>query len=482
VNSDQPGKLQKKRSIFIFFSLLLIVSSGFYLRCESVFKTEVIKPLRADASQYFMYAYNLRHKFTYSHQVGKPGDLDSPVKPDAVRSPGYPLFLALFVDGLPNRTMFSWILFSQAIISTLTILFTFLLFEKFLSPLWSSGIALLVALSPHLIVSNSYILTETLFCFLLVAFGFLFCLFAKKPSLWLGLGIGATMGIAALVRPSLQFFPFILALFLMFHYGWKRGRRYSGVILISFAMAFLPWIGRNMATLGIPTDNRLMINFLHHGIYPDFMYKGIPQSHGFPYRYDPRAKEIAEDPPSVLKEISNRFSRAPSRHAKWYLLDKPMVFWSWNIIQGYGDAFVYPVSSSPYFHNTFFRITHRLMFILHYPFVVLALFGCLMVWFPLTKLGLTQGSLLVARFCSLLLIYFTVIHVVGAPFPRYSVPLRPYLYGMALFMPYILIRAIRKNRVPIPVFEQQNEEIFKIHTKYNRDLRYQHIVLLSKSL
>ena len=76
--------------------------------------------------------------------------------------------------------MIGWILFSQVIISTLTILFTFLLFDKFLSPLWSSGIVLLVALSPHLIITNSYILTETLFCFLLVVFGCLFCLFAKN--------------------------------------------------------------------------------------------------------------------------------------------------------------------------------------------------------------------------------------------------------------------------------------------------------------
>lgn len=79
--------------IKVFLPLVLIIISGFYLRCESVVNTEVINPLRADAGQYFMYAYNLRHKHTYSHQVGNPGDLDSPVNPDAVRSPGYPLFL-----------------------------------------------------------------------------------------------------------------------------------------------------------------------------------------------------------------------------------------------------------------------------------------------------------------------------------------------------------------------------------------------------
>ena len=164
INHKHQTAFQWTQIIKVSIPLILIVISGFYIRYESALKTEVIKPLRSDAGQYFMYAYNLRHKHTYSHQVGNPGDLDSPVNPDAVRSPGYPLFLTLFVDGLPNKRMIGWILFSQVIISTLTILFTFLLFDKFLSPLWSSGIVLLVALSPHLIITNSYILTETLFC------------------------------------------------------------------------------------------------------------------------------------------------------------------------------------------------------------------------------------------------------------------------------------------------------------------------------
>ncbi|MCJ7683676.1 MAG: hypothetical protein MUO68_05215, partial [Desulfobacteraceae bacterium] len=200
--------------------------------------------------------------------------------------------------------------------------------------------------------------------------------------------------------------------------------------------------------------SRLMINFLHHGIYPAFMYEGVAESYGFPYRYDPQAEKIGKSLSSVLKEISNRFVQAPLRHAKWYLLDKPMAFWSWDMIQGSGDAFVYPVSSSPYFHNTFFRITHRLMYILHYPLTVLALFGCLMAWFFLTRLDLDQSSLLLTRFYSLLLIYYTLIHMIGAPFPRYSVPLRPYLYGMALFTPYILFISIRKSRVSREHFEQ----------------------------
>ena len=52
-------------------------------------------------------------------------------------------------------------------------------------------------------------------------------------------------------------------------------------------------------------------------------------------RYDdPSAEKIGRDLPSVLKEISSRFAQEPLRHAKWYLLDKPMALWSWSMIQG----------------------------------------------------------------------------------------------------------------------------------------------------
>lgn len=446
--------MHKKSSFLVLPILTLILLLGFYLRYESILETEVIKPLRADAGQYFMYAYNLRHKHTYSQQVGNPEDLESPVSPDAIRSPGYPLFLAPFVSGLPTKEMINLILLSQVMISTATIFIAFFLFKIFLSPLWSLGALLLVALSPHLIVSNSYVLTETLFCFLLVVLGWLISSFGKSQSLLSGICIGAVMGIATLVRPSLQFFPLILTLFLIFQYGWKSGFRFSLIILIGFAFTFLPWIARNMITLDTTTDKRLMINFLHHGMYPNFMHDGITESYGFPYRYDPRSEEVSKSTSTVLKEITERFNRQPLEHLKWFILGKPRAYWAWDIVQGAGDVFVYPVRKSPYFEAGHFRWSHQLMFTLHWPLVMLATFGCLMTWFPLSRIGFNVTAIFTLRFCALILIYYTFIHMIGVPFPRYSVPLHPYLYGMAIFVPYILFTSIQKSRAPRESFGQ----------------------------
>jgi 4-amino-4-deoxy-L-arabinose transferase-like glycosyltransferase len=337
---------------------------------------------------------------------------------------------------------------SQAVISALTLVVAFLFFRSFLSFFWGVLASFLVAISPHLIIANSFVLTEALFCFLIVLFGWLISIFAKRPSFYLGMIIGVIMGIASLVRPSLQYFFIPMAFLLIFHYGWKKGARFSFVVILGFALVFGPWIVRNMITLGIATDKTLMINFLHHGMYPNFTFDNLEKSYGLPYSYDPRSKEISKDLPSVLQEIARRFDQEPLKHIKWFLLGKPIAFWSWDIVNGTGDIFPYPAIKSPYFNKAYFQWTHMFMYVVHLPLVVLCMFGCIIIWFPHSMISLPEKSIFVLRFTSLLLIYYTLMHMVGAPFPRYSIPLRPFLYGMAMFTPYLLVTAVRKCREP----------------------------------
>lgn len=422
-----------------------IIICSFYLRNESVRETEVTYPLSHDAGDYFMYAYNLRHKHTYSREALNPDNAGSQVIPDAVRSPGYPLFLALFVDGLPQEKMLNKIVFSQMIISTLTILIAFFFFQSFLGNFWGAAAALLIALSPHLIAANSYLLTETLFCFLIVVVAWLISIFVPKPSACLAFLIGGSLGAASLVRPSLNYFSIVMVFFLIFHYGWKKGLRFFLIFFLGFTLICAPWIIRNIKTLNITTDKRLMINFLHHGMYPDFTFDEISESFGFPYLYDPRSEEISGSVGSVLKEITRRFRLEPLKHLKWFVLKKPLVFWSWNMVQG-GDVFVYTVSKSPFFSNDMFKWVHCLMHALHRSLVFLGLLGSLMAWLPLSINKMPERSIYIARFASIFLMYYTIIHMLGAPFPRYAIPLRPFLYGMAMFPLYLVVFWLQRHR------------------------------------
>jgi 4-amino-4-deoxy-L-arabinose transferase-like glycosyltransferase len=391
-----------------------------------------------------MYAYNLRHLHTYSSEVGYLDGLKSSVTPDAVRTPGYPLFLSIFVDALPTQNILKNILIVQMIISMVTVFFSFLLFQNFLNKPSAVAASLLVALSPHLIVMNSYILTETLFCFILVLVGFSMSLFLHKPSIYLAIVVGCVVGLSSLIRPSMQFFPIPLALFFMFHLSnRKKSAAFILLMLLGFALTFSPWIIRNVKTLGIISDNRLMINFLHHGIYPDFTYEKNAESFGFPYRYDARSDEIGESAKSVLKEMVRRFRSEPLKHLKWFILKKPMAFWSWNMVQG-RNVFVYKVTDSPYFFKDYFKWTYYAMYVLHLAIVLLCLLGSLIAWLPISMIDCPEKAIYVARFVSMLLIYFTAIHMIGAPFSRYSIPLRPFLYGMALFPPYLFFISLKK--------------------------------------
>lgn len=439
------NQMIKKLGPACLIALVLITALGFYMRCESVSETKVTKPLRSDALDYFCYAYNLRHKGTYSREGLVLSDIGAPASPDAVRSPGYPLFLLPFVDSPPTHAMLGKIVLTQAVLSTLTILIAFFFFLKFLPRPASLVATLLTALSPHLIVGNSYILSESLFCFLLVLSAWASSLLPKSPSpLRAGL-TGLSMGLASLVRPVLQYLPVAMFIPLIRDFGRAKGLKLGAFLLLGCMLALSPWLTRNMSVQDKPGDNNLMIDFLHHGIYPDFMFNNDPNSYAFPYRFDPRTPQIGANLGSVLKEVLTRFIDQPAPHLKWFLVGKPVEFWSWNTVQGVGDAFIYPISSTPYTNRRLFAWTHSCMYYLHWPLVALCLLGSLLAWHSSAMRVFEPATAGVTRLASCYVLYFTLVHMIGAPFPRYAFPLRPFQFGMAVFT-VVLIHRHARNR------------------------------------
>ena len=429
---------------FLLFGLTLV--AGFYLRSESWIETTVQRPIQSDASDYYFYAYNLQRHQTYSRTITLPATAEPVVRPDAVRAPGYPLFLALLIDGPPTGKLIKKIQLYQMLVSTLTLIMAYLLFRCYLAPLPGCLAALLVAVSPHLIVFNSYILSETLFCFILVLMALLACKYWKNPTPRFSVILGLAIGAGSLIRPSLQYFPLVVAILLVIQFGPQRGLRLAAMVMLGFILMLSPWMIRNAVKLGKLSDQSLMINFLHHGMYPNFKFKEIPASYRRPYKHDPRSREISASVGSVLNEIKHRFNSEPMRHLNWFVLKKPAVYWSWNTIQGHGDAYVYYVSQTPYSNSRFFQWTHSIMKLLHGPLVVLGLFGCLLAWLIPRPGSIDQPAFDFARFIAALLFYFTFLHMIGAPFPRYSVPLRPFLYGMAMFGLQYVYTAVKSRK------------------------------------
>ncbi len=322
----------------------------------------------------------------------------------------------------------------QILLSTLTILLSFFLFRGFLPRYVAATGALFVALCPHLVTMNAYLLTETLFCFFLVLTGWIVMKFFSNPSLSRSFITGTAVAMTALIRSEFRYIALIMGIYLILNFDKKI---YRGLLLsffLGFLICYSPWVIRNQY-VNPDSSKRLMIGFIHHGIYPDFTYDKKPESYGYPYRHDPDAEKIREGVTSVLMEIKRRFTSEPVRHAAWFI-SKPLYLWSWSMIQGY-DIYIYPLSGSPYFSEIPYRITYDFMKTLHWPMVFFGMSGCLIAWLPERKTGISEKELVFIRFVSLILIYYTAINIIGSPFPRYSIPLRPFLYGIALFPFYL---------------------------------------------
>ena len=392
-------------------------------------ETKVSIPIRADAKDYYLYAYNLTKYGVYSRQA--PGKFKG-AKPDADahRAPGYPLFLAPLVKFPPTLKMVNSIVVIQAIISALTILAAIACFRSFLSWPWIFCAAFLMAISPHLISFNIYLLTECLFTFFLVLLTLAMVMLAQSKDRLHAFFVGLITGVSFLVRPTMLYFiVFLVPVFFVF-FKKKKGAVLALFLIIGFCAAYGPWAVRNK--LIKPEKGTLAIQTIHKGMYPNLTYNNDSKTYGTPNHFDPTWNQL-RDMKSVLKEIIHRFKKEPLRYIRWYIFGKPAMFFSWDMIVGIGDVFIYPVFTSPYHHsNGVFGLTHRLMKSLHGLLTVVALMTSIFLWFPVAGKTLPENGLLVARFISLLMFYFILVHIAGTPLPRYSVPLRPFVYGLSM--------------------------------------------------
>jgi hypothetical protein len=189
-------------------------------------------------------------------------------------------------------------------------------------------------------------------------------------------------------------------------------------------------------------------------MYPNFTYEGHPESFGFPYRFDPRSAEIVASLSSVISEIIRRFMVEPGEHLYWFLIGKPLMFWNWsNDAQGAGDVFIYPMRHTPFTSNLLLYILHEAMRFLHIPLVVIGMLSSLIAWFPMAKRRVQdQGQLWFWRANSALLLYFVAIHMVGAPFPRYNIPVLPVLYMQVMLSFCLIVTYLRRQDHDRPTF------------------------------
>ncbi len=402
--------------LFLIGTLLFVVL-GSYLRVSVLQNSVIDRPIRADAYDYYNYASNLKNFGIYSRLAA---DDEAPA-PDALRSPGFPIFASAFYDAKPEVFVDN-VIVAQTIFQVASfLLLTFALFLR-----CGPGVALLFSALlwtfPHWVNINIYFLSESLFTSAL-ALVFAMALFfdyskGEKNTLW-PLFFGLVFGLAILIRPTLQYFPIFLFLILWFYQ--KKITRAATLMLLASFVPVLAWGMRNVLVTGAWSDPTLMINGLYHGSFPMFMYNGDPSTFGFPYHFDPKSLEVYEGVGKTIQIIFDRASSEPSKYISWYFAGKQFFLWQWSIIAGQGEIFIYPVVASPYYGEFVAVLTHKINYSIHLFWLLFAFLG---LAYQLRKVIKRQPMSGLALMAVSVFLYAILIHVIVAPFPRYGIPFK----------------------------------------------------------
>ena len=343
----------------------------------------------------------------------------------AVRTPGYPLFLAIFA-GLGDSTGVLGARIAQSVIGALG---AALVYRWVLAAFFNSRAAaiagLIVAFDPFNIFFCHLLLTEVLFTTVAVSAAFAaWRIVARSPnsdanpaaepeqrSTRRGTALGVLVQAAVLgwfgtlVRPSAAGWSMALLLVVLISAAsWRAWRVRAGVILISFVVLFGPWAARNLGVLGLAA--LLGTNggaSLYDGLGPNA--DGSSRQQDFVAEL-PELRGLSEtQADALLRQRAIAAAQAdPARVARLALVK---LLRTWNPVPNYGEYRRPLVLAASAAYSL--------------PIYVLAGVGS---W-----LGLRRYR--VVCICVGTIAYFTLVHVVYVGSVRYRVPLMPFLVVLA---------------------------------------------------
>lgn len=231
--------------------ILLCLTVGFRLLLFGLYKPwdpEIEKKhvVTYDAIGYHLMASNLAEHNRFKDKLAW--------ELSAIRPPLYPVFTAGIYKVFGSRP---WvILLFQIMLDAASCLILFLTFSRLFSPGIAFAATLFFALNPYQALSSIVICCEQLFMLILFLSVYFFTgAFISEPdkrkTLCFGLA-GVSLGAGALVKPIIQYLPFLLVFFLLILYRRRltSALRYSAVLILAFSFLLLPWMIRNHREFG----------------------------------------------------------------------------------------------------------------------------------------------------------------------------------------------------------------------------------------
>lgn len=280
--------------------------------------------LLIDALGYHQLAINLLENKSFAYEANG--------KPDALRTPLYPLFIAAIYSIFGHSP---WVvMLFQIVIDAITCLILFLT----ISTLFNHQVAIIssifYALDPFLIFYCSTLLSDILYIFFLVLAFYSYAAAthssAQKKENFFIASFGLFLGIATLVRPISVYISFLIPLFFFVIY-WKCKTKaiiFTSIYLVTFFFAISPWLFRNYITF-----NRLSLstagqwNLLFYWAEPMEMERlNIDRPTAEKLLDAEIEREIASDGLDLKKLDSFQLADYHQRLAKRIIIENPLTF------------------------------------------------------------------------------------------------------------------------------------------------------------
>jgi 4-amino-4-deoxy-L-arabinose transferase-like glycosyltransferase len=357
----------------------------------------VDKPLTIDAAEYLMLAENLRTGEGLAYDEGEHR---------LMRSPGYPVFLAVVLSVWNSLTA---VKIAQSMLGALGVLLVAALARRLAGTRAAIAAAFAAALYPPLVWMPAEMLSETLF--MVVALSAALLLWGRLDALrqtaaaarrrvldWPSLGIGGLIGVAVLVRPEMLFFVGPMAAFLAIRRLWTA----AAALVLGTILVVAPWTASNYARYGelILVTSRGGPNFWMGNSALSTGDGDVGSNLELNVAYRALGRESAGLSPSETERVFYReaFAWMRAHPFEWLLLELKKLFYFWV-----------PIGPSYSSHSIRYWVGHAASYLALLPF---ALAGFLRIVRqpdqPVVLWGLAGSALLTA------LVFF--------PLPRYRVP------------------------------------------------------------
>lgn len=421
---DRPISLHTVRPEFLYrLGLAFVGILALLLREWFVLVTVVEAPIRGDIVEYVAYAKNLLTHGVFSHAPAGP----LAPAPDAWRSPGYPLFLALTLYfGGGDYYWYATAVQLQVVLGTATCVVTSACARFWLPRGWALLPGGLMSIWPHHIAATGALLSEVILGFCLVLAVWLSLLAVTRYSKTSAVGAGITFAYAGLVNPLASPLALLTGIIV-----WRTTSPRLGAWMLALPLALsLGWQVRSAVSVDTPpgAPNRGLVNLVQ-GSWPEY-HDARNQSHlheipaAIMQAIADEERLICTDLGAGLEAMLDRMEEAPLDYLQWYLLEKPWLLWAWDIRMGAGDVYFHrvrqsPLETSPFLHTTkrFAKTINPYLFAVATATTVFVLCG----WFRPRRRPAISLALVAFAF-----LWFTAAHSLLQAEPRYANAYRPF--------------------------------------------------------